>query len=67
MTTKQKMANSDWLNMMVDSLVDNLLHKKRDLGMTTEQAIVAVKKESCAGTKAWAIALKKINEKEVQK
>jgi len=53
MNIPDKLTKDDWLQIMIDSVVFQMLHKMDDLGMSRDQAITAVKKESCAGTLAW--------------
>ena len=57
---KQKVTRVDWLNHAVDSLTRKLSYYLNDRNMSLEQAIEATKVETCAGPKAWTIALSKI-------
>ena len=57
---KQKVTRVDWLNHAVDSLTDKLNYYLNDRNMSLEQAIEATKADTCAGPKAWAIALEQV-------
>lgn len=54
------MTNQDWLQIMVDSVVEKMTFQMVGLGKTKEEAINSVREQSCAGTRAWEIALSKI-------
>ena len=56
----QKVYQKDWLNDAVDSLTDKLGYYLNDRNMTLEQAIESTKANTCAGPKAWAIALEQV-------
>lgn len=54
------MKNQDWLQIAVDSVVEKMTFQMVGLGKTKDEAINAVREQSCAGAKAWEIALSKI-------
>ena len=56
----QKVYQKDWLSHAVDSLTDKLSYYLDDRDMSLEQATEATKADTCAGPKAWTIALSKI-------
>lgn len=55
--TQDAMTQDAWLNNAIDSVVEGMIFQLDSLGKTKEQAIAAVKLESCAGIKPWKIAL----------
>jgi hypothetical protein len=58
--SKANMTKMDWLNQAADSVVDKMKFQMVELGKSKDDAIRAVKEQTCAGSAAWELALSKL-------